>query len=73
MSEELNYKTAFDELAQIAEDMENETISVDELSEKVKRATYLITFCQTELKSTEEEVRNVLGQMDSKSKNKSEE
>lgn len=70
MSIQLNYKDAFAELAQIAEDMENETISVDDLSEKVKRATYLITFCQTKLKSTEEEVRKVLSQMDLKKKSR---
>ncbi len=69
MSEQLNYKDAFAELAQIAEDMENEAISVDELSDKVKRATQLINFCQTKLKSTDEEIRKVLNQMESKKKN----
>ncbi len=70
MAEELNYKTAFDELSQIAEDMESETISVDELSEKVKRAAVLIAFCQTKLTSTEAEVKKVLSQMEKKGKDK---
>ena len=68
MAEELNYKSAFDELSQIAEDMESETISVDELSEKVKRAAVLIAFCQAKLTSTEAEVKKVLNQMEKKDK-----
>ena len=70
MPEELNYKTAFDELTQIAEDMESETISVDELSDKVKRAAVLIAFCQAKLTSTEAEVKKVLSQMEKKEKNR---
>lgn len=62
MSEALNYTTAMAELSEIAEAMENETISVDELSEKVKRAQELIAFCQTKLKVTEDDVKKVLNQ-----------
>jgi exodeoxyribonuclease VII small subunit len=70
MTEELNYKAAFEELSQIAEDMESETISVDELSEKVKRAAVLIVFCQTKLSSTEAEVKKILTQMEKKERSK---
>ncbi len=62
MTEELNYSTAMDELSAIAEAMENETISVDDLSEKVKRAQELIAYCQARLKSAEADVRKVLSQ-----------
>lgn len=57
------------ELSAIAEAMENETISVDDLSEKVKRAQELIAYCQARLKSTEEDVRKVLSQGATKKKN----
>ncbi len=69
MSEELNYSTAMAELSVIAEAMENESISVDDLSEKVKRAQELIAYCQARLKATEEDVRKVLSQGANKKKN----
>ena len=69
MSEDLNYTTAMDELSAIAEAMENETISVDELSQKVKRAQELIAYCQAKLKITEDDVRKVLSQGAGKTKN----
>lgn len=61
MEDNLNYSTAMAELSEIAEAMENETIAVDELSGKVKRAQELIAFCQQKLKATEDDVRKVLG------------
>jgi exodeoxyribonuclease VII small subunit len=70
MSEDLNYTTAMAELSEIAEAMEHETISVDDLSQKVKRAQELIAFCQAKLKATEEDVRKVLSQGSGKAKNK---
>lgn len=61
----LTYEQAYDELAAIASEIENETISVDVLALKVKRASDLITFCQTKLKSTESEVNKIIAQMES--------
>ena len=60
MAETPNYADAFAELQQIVEDIENGQISVDELSEKVKRATILIRICKTKLTSTEEDVNKIL-------------
>ena len=70
MSQDLNYKDALNELSQIAAAIENESISVDELATKVKRAAELIDYCQTKLKSTGTEVKKILAQMESKSKDK---
>ena len=42
---------------------ENETVSVYVLTQKVKRASELNTFCQTKLKSTETEVNKIIAQM----------
>lgn len=68
MSQNLNYKDALNELSQIAAAIENESISVDELATKVKRAAELIDYCQTKLKSTDAEVKKILAQMEAKSK-----
>ncbi len=68
MKKPLTYTTAMEELAAIAEAMEAETVSVDELSEKVKRAQELIAFCQDKLKHTDEEVRKALSKDQAKGK-----
>ena len=60
MADKTNYTDAFVELQQIVEDIESGQISVDELSEKVKRATELIRICKTKLSSTEEDVNKIL-------------
>lgn len=65
MEKTLTYEAAYNELAQIARDIENESVSVDVLAQKVKRASELITFCQTKLRSTETEVNKIITQMES--------
>jgi exodeoxyribonuclease VII small subunit len=60
MKKELNYTQAFEELQSIISEMETGEISVDELTEKVKRATVLIKFCKDMLKSTETDVNKIL-------------
>ncbi len=65
MEQNLTYEAAYQELAQIAKEIENEAVSVDVLAQKVKRASELITFCQTKLKSTEAEVNKIIAQMES--------
>ncbi|HEX8515168.1 MAG TPA: exodeoxyribonuclease VII small subunit [Bacteroidia bacterium] len=64
--ENLTYEQAYAELKTIAAEIENESVSVDVLAEKVKRAAQLITFCQTKLRSTEQEVNNIIKQMETK-------
>ncbi len=60
---EQSYSKAIDELENIIVEIENEDISVDELSTKVKRAAELIRICKTVLYKTEEEVNAVLKDM----------
>lgn len=67
MSEKINYSEAFDELQQIVAEIEQGEISVDELSEKVKRATQLIKICKTKLNNTEEDVNKILKELDNSS------
>lgn len=65
MDQILTYESAYQELAEIAREIETESVSVDVLAQKVKRASELITFCQTKLKSTESEVNKIIAQMES--------
>jgi exodeoxyribonuclease VII small subunit len=62
----MNYESAYKELQAIAKEIENESVSVDVLAEKVKRASELIAFCQKKLRATEEEVNNIITQMERK-------
>ncbi len=68
MEENLTYEDAFAELKQIAGEIENETVSVDVLAEKVKRASQLIGYCQLKLRNTEVEVNKIIKQMEGGSK-----
>jgi exodeoxyribonuclease VII small subunit len=61
--EALTYEAAYEELKEIAADIEAETVSVDVLAEKLKRASFLLEFCKAKLKSTEQEVSNIIQQM----------
>jgi exodeoxyribonuclease VII small subunit len=60
MSEQSNYTAAFEELQRIVSEIESGEISVDELSEKVKRASQLIRICKAKLTSTEEDIDKIL-------------
>ncbi len=60
---EQNYTQAIEELENIVTEIENEDISVDELSAKVKRAAQLIRICKAVLYKTEGEVNAVLKEM----------
>jgi exodeoxyribonuclease VII small subunit len=64
MNENPNYTEAYEELQQIVSEIEEGQISVDELSEKVKRAALLIKICKTKLSSTEEDVNKILKELD---------
>lgn len=69
MSEKENpqYTEAFEELQEIVSEIEQGEISVDELSEKVKRASLLIRICKNKLATTEEDVNTILRELDSDS------
>ena len=60
-----NYTAAFEELRQIVSEIEEGSISVDELSAKVKRAAELIKICKLKLATTEEDVNAILKELDS--------
>jgi len=65
MSEKkISYTEAFEELQALVHDLETGEISVDQLSEKVKRAAFLIRICKQKLTSTEEDVNKILKELE---------
>ncbi len=64
MKDNITYTDAFEELQTIVTEIEEGEISVDELSEKVKRAAYLIRICKAKLTSTEENVNQILKELE---------
>ena len=56
----MTYDTALQELQQIISELEHQTIGIDELSDKIKRASVLIQFCKKNLKNVEINVENLL-------------
>lgn len=70
MEQTQTYEGAYKELTAIAGEIENDTISVDQLAQKVKRASELIKICQSKLREAETEVNNIITQMDEADENK---
>jgi exodeoxyribonuclease VII small subunit len=64
MENKENYVEAFEELKTIVSEIEQGEISVDQLSEKVKRATQLIKICKAKLTATEEDVNKILKELE---------
>jgi exodeoxyribonuclease VII small subunit len=64
MNEELTYTAAFEELQRIVSEIEQGDVTVDILAEKVKRASVLIAFCKKTLRTTEEDVKSILQELE---------
>lgn len=56
----LKYNEAAEELSGILEGLEAESIDVDEVALKVKRAVELIKLCREKIEKTELEVRKIV-------------
>ena len=52
----MTYESALKELQEVLEDLRNEMVSVDDLTEKVKRAKELIDFCKNKLRNVGEDL-----------------
>lgn len=63
MNNKFTYQEAFLELQNIVEEIEAGETGIDELSEKIKRASVLIEICQAKLNSTEKEVELLLNNL----------
>ncbi len=64
MNETPNYTAAFEELQMLVAEIEEGEISVDELSDKVKRAALLIKICRNKLTATEGDINKVLKELE---------
>lgn len=62
----VSYKEAITEIEEILRQLENNELDVDELSEKVKRVSLLVTLCKEKLHNTEEEIDKILKDMDNR-------
>lgn len=60
---ETTYTAAFEELKEIVNQLENDSISVDELAQKMKRATELMKICKDKLTKTEEEINKTISEL----------
>lgn len=58
------YKEAVEEIGSIVTEIEGETVDVDELAKKVKRAIFLIKLCRDRLRKTDDDVKNILKELD---------
>ena len=63
MSEELNYESAYSELKVILSDLQNDQVTVDVLTEKVKRARVLLEFCRKKLADVDADVQDLLSDL----------
>jgi len=62
--EKLTYKTAYAELQEILNSIENNKTDIDVISEKLKRATVLINFCKKNLSQIEIDVEQLISDME---------
>jgi len=57
---DLTYEAAMERLEQLAKEMENGDVAIDQLSVKLKEAQQLLQFCKDNLTKADEEVRKLL-------------
>jgi exodeoxyribonuclease VII small subunit len=60
MGKKLTYNEALVEMEQIVQNIEENKYSIDELSVKVKRISFLVNYCKEKLRNTEEELNKIL-------------
>ncbi|GAB3893753.1 hypothetical protein GCM10028825_34960 [Spirosoma agri] len=56
----MTYQEAYDQLATLVDEIENDQVPLDELPGKIRLATELITFCQNRLRDVETEYQEVI-------------
>lgn len=57
---DIKYSEAQKELEDILKKIESGNVQIDELSEMVKRACFLIKLCNAKLKETDTEIKKIL-------------
>ncbi len=56
----MKYSEAFEQLEEIISEIEDEQIGIDELTQKIKRASELINYCKVMISNTEKEIQKLL-------------
>lgn len=65
----ITYQQAFKEVNEIIDEIEAGNVSLDDLSAKVNRASFLMNICKQKLHTTELEVKNILEKLGINDKN----
>lgn len=60
MAREIKYEEAVRRLEEIVEQMENDELDIDDLTEKLKSAQKLIKLCKDKLTKTDAEIKKAL-------------
>ncbi|MCK9300855.1 MAG: exodeoxyribonuclease VII small subunit [Bacteroidales bacterium] len=66
MKTNITYKKAIEELEQILQFLEQSEPDVDQMTQKLKRATELIGFCREKLHKTDEELQAIFKELEQK-------
>lgn len=53
------FDAAYKELEKIVDQLQSEDVSIDKLSTQIKKATDLVKFCKSKLRSVEDEIASV--------------
>ncbi len=56
---EISYNDAIQEIEEILDEIENNDVEIDQLSDKVKRVSVLLETCKSKLLKTEEQIENI--------------
>ncbi len=62
--ENMTYESAYKELKEIMDSLESESMKIDEIEIKLKRATELLDFCKSKLNDVEVNVDELLKRLD---------
>lgn len=60
MAKEIKYEDALHRLEDIVEQMENDSLDIDELTEQLKTAQKLVKVCKDKLTKTDAEIKKIL-------------
>jgi len=61
---EIRYNDAILEIDEILDQIENDNLNIDDLSDKVKRVSFLLKTCKKKLVKTEAEIQKVIDDID---------
>jgi exodeoxyribonuclease VII small subunit len=67
---EISYKDAVREIEEIISKIESGELNVDQLTDKVKRASLLLNICKKKLKTVDEEISRIIEGMKEDSSSK---